>query len=286
MHRYLRKETIESTKATNTRWGRWEDILLDPDLEIGPAQPPSRVDRGKKQLCGMLKPIHPDGPMGRTRARETTYTKMWEYPEGTRVSTAHLSDGQFVALGPLLPPLMTATEGMSETPKRSTTDAAIQTEWMTWSWADRLGELSEIDPMNLECATANATIKAGPGVIQRAFGSPVMPTLSPPTPPDRNPLPSLTTVEDDVLAMALAVEQRMGIDSAVTRDESSTTPSADKETPCMDEMLLVDQWDASPEAPHLSPMIPTPAELDVLTIHESYDDDDLLISESYVKAYG
>ncbi|KAE8283615.1 hypothetical protein D5F01_LYC19018 [Larimichthys crocea] len=42
VHRYLRKETIESTKATNTRWGRWEDILLDPDLEIGPAQPANR----------------------------------------------------------------------------------------------------------------------------------------------------------------------------------------------------------------------------------------------------
>lgn len=42
VHRYLRKGTVESTKATNTRWGRWEDILLDPDLEIGPAQPGSK----------------------------------------------------------------------------------------------------------------------------------------------------------------------------------------------------------------------------------------------------
>ncbi|KAK9517559.1 hypothetical protein VZT92_022919 [Zoarces viviparus] len=38
VHRFLRKATVESTKATNARWGRWEDILLDPDLEIGPAQ--------------------------------------------------------------------------------------------------------------------------------------------------------------------------------------------------------------------------------------------------------
>lgn len=42
VHRYLRKATVESTKATNARWGRWEDILLDLDMEIGPAQPPSK----------------------------------------------------------------------------------------------------------------------------------------------------------------------------------------------------------------------------------------------------
>ncbi|MEQ2176321.1 hypothetical protein GOODEAATRI_026747 [Goodea atripinnis] len=33
---------VESTKATNTRWGRWEDIMLDPDIEIGPAQPANK----------------------------------------------------------------------------------------------------------------------------------------------------------------------------------------------------------------------------------------------------
>ena len=37
VHKFLRKGTVESTKATNARWGRWEDMLLDPDLEIGPA---------------------------------------------------------------------------------------------------------------------------------------------------------------------------------------------------------------------------------------------------------
>ncbi|MEQ2293895.1 hypothetical protein AMECASPLE_038107 [Ameca splendens] len=42
VHKYLRKGTMESTKATDARWGRWEDILLDPDLEIGPAQPASK----------------------------------------------------------------------------------------------------------------------------------------------------------------------------------------------------------------------------------------------------
>lgn len=39
VHRFLRRGTVEGTKATNTRWGRWEDILLDPDLELGPVQP-------------------------------------------------------------------------------------------------------------------------------------------------------------------------------------------------------------------------------------------------------
>lgn len=39
VHKYLRKGTLESTKATNTRWERWEDMLLDTDFDIGPAQP-------------------------------------------------------------------------------------------------------------------------------------------------------------------------------------------------------------------------------------------------------
>ena len=33
---------MEGTKATNTRWGRWEDILLDPDLDHGPVLPTKR----------------------------------------------------------------------------------------------------------------------------------------------------------------------------------------------------------------------------------------------------
>jgi len=39
VHRFLRKGTVESTKATNARWGRWEDILLDPDLIMEAVQP-------------------------------------------------------------------------------------------------------------------------------------------------------------------------------------------------------------------------------------------------------
>ena len=47
VHRFLRKGTVESTKATNTRWGRWEDILLDPDLEIGPTHlNPGKINDG------------------------------------------------------------------------------------------------------------------------------------------------------------------------------------------------------------------------------------------------
>ncbi|KAI3365726.1 hypothetical protein L3Q82_000687 [Scortum barcoo] len=42
VHRFLRKGTIEGTKATNARWGRWEDILLDPDLELGPTLPTTK----------------------------------------------------------------------------------------------------------------------------------------------------------------------------------------------------------------------------------------------------
>uniref|UniRef100_A0A3B5LE81 RNase H type-1 domain-containing protein n=1 Tax=Xiphophorus couchianus TaxID=32473 RepID=A0A3B5LE81_9TELE len=51
-----KKGTVESTKATNTRWGRWEDILLDPELEIGPAQPTSK----KRPQETPEKPEHPE----------------------------------------------------------------------------------------------------------------------------------------------------------------------------------------------------------------------------------
>ena len=38
VNRFLKKDTIEGTRATNTRWGRWEDLLLDPDLEFVSAE--------------------------------------------------------------------------------------------------------------------------------------------------------------------------------------------------------------------------------------------------------
>nr|XP_049598168.1 uncharacterized protein LOC125982043 [Syngnathus scovelli] len=50
VHRFLRKTTIESTKATNIRWGRWEDILLDPDLEIGPNTTSTKKPIPKKSM--------------------------------------------------------------------------------------------------------------------------------------------------------------------------------------------------------------------------------------------
>ncbi|XP_014914825.1 endogenous retrovirus group K member 19 Pol protein-like [Poecilia latipinna] len=56
VHKYLRKGTVESTKATNARWGRWEDILLDPELEIGPAQPTNK----KRQQETPEKPGQPE----------------------------------------------------------------------------------------------------------------------------------------------------------------------------------------------------------------------------------
>ncbi|KAK9535471.1 hypothetical protein VZT92_007850 [Zoarces viviparus] len=39
VHWFLKKATVKSSKATKARWRQWEDILLDPDLNIGPAQP-------------------------------------------------------------------------------------------------------------------------------------------------------------------------------------------------------------------------------------------------------
>ncbi|XP_031726767.1 uncharacterized protein LOC116396347 [Anarrhichthys ocellatus] len=41
VHWFLKKATVKSSKATKARWRQWEDILLDPDINIGPAQPVS-----------------------------------------------------------------------------------------------------------------------------------------------------------------------------------------------------------------------------------------------------
>lgn len=75
VHKYLRKGTVESTKATNARWGRWEDMLLDPELEIGPAQPPTKKQHPEPPEKGghpetshlhrwVKKRIRPDGILG------------------------------------------------------------------------------------------------------------------------------------------------------------------------------------------------------------------------------
>lgn len=54
-------------------------------------------------------------------------------------------------------------------------------------------------------------------------------------------------------------------------------------TPCMDAMLIVDQWDAtsahSPEPPHLSPMIPMATEDDVLTLLVGEEEDNLFLPD-------
>lgn len=72
VHRFLRKGTLEGTKATNARWGRWEDILLDPDPDIGPVQ-----QMKKRQQQERKQKSHTNGLHSRmARRRETIWTRM------------------------------------------------------------------------------------------------------------------------------------------------------------------------------------------------------------------
>lgn len=62
------------------------------------------------------------------------YTKIWEYPDGTQISTSHLSDRTFSAFGPWLQALRTPSSSPSL--KKSTADAATQTACVSWYWDD------------------------------------------------------------------------------------------------------------------------------------------------------
>ncbi|KAE8299791.1 hypothetical protein D5F01_LYC02209 [Larimichthys crocea] len=109
------------------------------------------------------------------------YTKIWEFPGGERVSTAHLTDGWFVAVGPRLPPLRTAT-GNNRGPTKPVTRAVeTQTEWMVWCWEDRAGEISEIEPMAVDNLAVEANPDIEPEPPQRPPSIPTTPPEEPPT---------------------------------------------------------------------------------------------------------
>ncbi|KAE8278088.1 hypothetical protein D5F01_LYC23845 [Larimichthys crocea] len=196
------------------------------------------------------------------------YTKMWEFPGGGRVSTAHLTDGRFVAVGPRLPPLRTATGNHRGPTKPVTRAVETQTEWMVWCWEDRAGEISEIEPM----AVDNLAVEANPDVEPEP---PQQPPSIPTTPPEE---PPTLQREDPVSKEYQEVKEQADarVTAILTQLDLSdrATPAADEEaeTPCMDELLVIDRWDASPEPPQLSPV---PSENpDVLLLQDDGEGDD------------
>ncbi|KAE8277879.1 hypothetical protein D5F01_LYC24077 [Larimichthys crocea] len=134
--------------------------------------------------------------------------------------------------------------------KPVTREVETQTEWMVWCWEDRAGEISEIEPM----AVDNLAVEANPDIEPEP---PQQPPSIPTTPPEEPP----TLQREDPVSKAYQ-EVKEQADARVTAiltqlDLSDrATPAADEEaeTPCMDELLVVDRWDASPEPPQLSPV--------------------------------
>lgn len=104
-----------------------------PHMPMATAETVLKVEANAKEIWNSLK-AEKGASMNYTIHPECiyypVYTKMWEFKDGTRVSTAHLTDGRFVLFSPRLPKLKEIAKGMSSRP--STHEAAVQTEWMVW----------------------------------------------------------------------------------------------------------------------------------------------------------
>ncbi|KAE8299786.1 hypothetical protein D5F01_LYC02204 [Larimichthys crocea] len=142
----------------------------------------------------------------------SVYTKMWKYPGGARVSTAHLTDGRFMAIGPQLPPLRTANENNGIPTKPLTQEVETQTEWLDTK------------------EQANARVTA-----------------------------ILTQLDLSDKASPTAVP-----------------PLEEPEMPCMDKLLILDQWDKTPEPSHFT----TSVDQDVLLLQDDGEEDDFLFSKT------
>ncbi|KAE8278060.1 hypothetical protein D5F01_LYC23875 [Larimichthys crocea] len=202
------------------------------------------------------------------------YTKIWEFPGGEGVSMAHLTDGRFVAVGPQLPPLQTATGNNGGTAKPMTREVETQTEWMVWCWEDRAGEIAEFEPMAVDNLAAEDNSDTGPEPPQQPTSIPTTPTEEPPTLQREDPVSkAYQEVKDQADARVTAILTQLDL-------SDRTTPAAEveAETPCMDELLIIDRWDASPGPPHLSPV---PSEdPDVLLLQDDGEEDDFLSPEA------
>ncbi|KAK9519950.1 hypothetical protein VZT92_022641 [Zoarces viviparus] len=133
------------------------------------------------------------------------YAKLREYPDGTRVSTTHLTDGRFVVIGPRLLPILYR----SPTPKvdndaTSITevehrDVVVQTETEgiipnlmgMWGYDEDLGELREVIPEGLaDYRESDEETLHSP--------APILVSLSPNTILDQNVLALVKNMEDQL----------------------------------------------------------------------------------------
>lgn len=76
------------------------------------------------------------------------YTKIWRYPGGNRISTAHMLDGRTVSIGARLPAVGTPLPPLGVvTPKPEMRSVGTMTETLIWLWNDKEGEINEHDPI-------------------------------------------------------------------------------------------------------------------------------------------
>ncbi|KAM3582750.1 uncharacterized protein V6R79_023037 [Siganus canaliculatus] len=253
-----------------------EDIL---DLEVKAKVIWTSVTSGRGQL--MASKTYRDS------AYCGVYTKLWEFPEGERVSTAHLLDGRFVSIGPRL----------SAPTQLKRADASTQTTTVDWYW---------------DALVQNIT---APGAEADDFVKDILPkisttrSLSVPDMPVRNPISQLD-LDSRILALKNRIselekvieEQRTEAPTrASTRSigddvEMASLPSVPPvATPDLGDLLVLDSWAASPRPPtpreaamaddnHQIPAPPSEAshsppliEDGVLTLQVDDEDDDFLV---------
>ncbi|KAM3582737.1 uncharacterized protein V6R79_002331 [Siganus canaliculatus] len=253
-----------------------EDIL---DLEVKAKVIWTSVTTGREQL--MASKTYRDS------AYCGVYTKLWEFPEGERVSTAHLLDGRFVSIGPRLP----APRQLKKA------DASTQTTTVDWYW---------------DALVQNIT---APGAEADDFMNDVLPkisttrSLSVPDMPVRNPTPQL-----DLDSRILALKNRITELEKIIEEQQNEAPTLasahsigdDVEmasvpsvppvaTPDLGDLLVLDAWVASPPTPNPNgtameddsnrdPTPPSKASLSpaliedgVLTLQVDDEDDDFLV---------
>lgn len=83
------------------------------------------------------------GEAGETRAHPGgyyygIYFKRWEYPNGERVSTLHMSDGRYVIIGKKIPAL---TRPRQRPPSNHVVGTSREPEPTVWTWDSNIGDV-------------------------------------------------------------------------------------------------------------------------------------------------
>ncbi|KAE8284731.1 hypothetical protein D5F01_LYC16165 [Larimichthys crocea] len=125
-----------------------------------------------------------------------------------------------------------------------------------------------------QCSAAEDNPDTGPKPPQQPPSIPTTPPEEPPTLQREDPVSkAYQEVKEQADARVTAILTQLDLS-----DRATPAAEVEAETPCMDELLIVDRWDASPEPPHLSPV---PSENpDVLLLQADGEEDVFLPSEA------